>query len=118
MKQPKRMGQACWCEIKTVEAPVEVEVSAKGEEEEEEMEGVGFTTQEVQSLVDVLCEETDIMELELKLDGSKIKVSRSMNSGAHAAAAAAAVPAAVDGLADGGNACFSACMHGDDVHVG
>lgn len=103
MCQAKRMSHACWCKTKTVEAPVEIEVSSK--EVDEEMEGEGFTTEQVQSLIEVVCDETDIAEFELSLAGSKIKVSRSVNAAANAAGAAAVmVHPAVSAVADGGNA--------------
>lgn len=50
---------------------------------------------QVESLLSVLCEETDIAEVELKMGGFKMRVRRSINGAAAAPAAAAAAPAAV-----------------------
>lgn len=50
---------------------------------------------QVESLLSVLCEETDIAEVELKMGGFKMRVRRSLKGGAaHAAPAPAAAPAA------------------------
>ncbi len=54
------------------------------------------SSEQVESLLSVLCEETDIAEVELKMGGFKMRVRRSLKGGAAAAAAAApaAAPAA------------------------
>ena len=43
---------------------------------------------QVEDLLNVLCEETDIAEVELKMGGFKMKVRRSLKGGAAAAAGA------------------------------
>lgn len=57
------------------------------------MNGQSLSTQQVETLLNILCEETDIAEIELKLDGFKMKVRRS-TKGLAAAAAPATAPAA------------------------
>lgn len=49
---------------------------------------------QVESLLSVLCEETDIAEVELKMGGFKMRVRRSLNGAAAAPAAAASAPVA------------------------
>jgi biotin carboxyl carrier protein len=49
---------------------------------------------QVEDLLNVLCEETDIAEVELKMGGFKMKVRRSLKGGAAAAAAAPVAAAA------------------------
>ncbi|PRW60104.1 Biotin carboxyl carrier of acetyl- carboxylase isoform A [Chlorella sorokiniana] len=69
----------------------------KKEEDEEEWDGHdddGLNPQQVESLLSVLCEETDIAEVELKMGGFKMRVRRSLKGGAAHAAPAAAAPAA------------------------
>ena len=53
-----------------------------------------MNTLQVESFLNVLCEETDIAEVELKMGGFKMKVRRSLKGGAAAAAAAPAAAAA------------------------
>lgn len=48
---------------------------------------------QVETLLNVLCEETDIAEVELKMGGFKMKVRRSLKGAAAAAAAPAVAPA-------------------------
>ncbi|KAH7618957.1 putative Biotin carboxyl carrier protein of acetyl-CoA carboxylase [Nannochloris sp. 'desiccata'] len=77
----------------------EVENSSKADkkskkEEEDEFDGdEGLTPQQVEDLLTVLCEETDIAEVELKMGGFKMKVRRSLKGGAAATAAPAAATA-------------------------
>jgi biotin carboxyl carrier protein len=79
-------------------APARAEKKAKrAEEEEDHFEGdEGLTPLQVEQLLAVLCEETDIAEVELKMGSFKMKVRRSLKAGASAAgpAPAAAAPAA------------------------
>lgn len=74
-------------------------------EDEEDFEGGeddGLTPQQVESFLSVLCDETDIAEVELKMGSFKMRVRRSLKGGAAAAgpaavyapAAAAPAPAA------------------------
>lgn len=73
------------------------EKKAKHEEEEDEFEGSeddGLNPQQVESFLTVLCEETDIAEVELKMGGFKMRVRRSLNGGSAAAPAAAPIAAA------------------------
>lgn len=73
----------------------------KKEKKEEDIDenGQSLSAQQVEMFLNVLCEETDIAEVELKLSGFKMKVRRSIDSAdtptpAPVAAAAAAAPAA------------------------
>lgn len=66
----------------------------KKKEDEIDENGQSLSTQQVETLLNILCEETDIAEIELKLDGFKMKVRRS-TEGLAATAAPAAAPAAV-----------------------
>ncbi|KAI3436244.1 hypothetical protein D9Q98_002297 [Chlorella vulgaris] len=69
---------------------------SKHEEEEEEFEGDddGLSPQQVETLLSVLCEETDIAEVELKMGGFRMRVRRSLTGATPAAAAPAPVAAA------------------------
>lgn len=75
--------------------------AAKEAEEEDDYEMPGLTPQQVGSLLSVLCDETDIAEVELKLGGFQLKVRRKLEAGepvavaAPAAAPVAAAPAPV-----------------------
>jgi biotin carboxyl carrier protein len=82
--------------------PARAEKKAKrAEEEDDHFEGdEGLTPLQVEQLLAVLCEETEIAEVELKMGSFKMKVRRSLKAGASAAgpapapAAPAAAPAA------------------------
>lgn len=80
------------------ETKAEKKEKKKAEEEEEEEEfdeeGEGLSPQQVESLLTILCEETDIAEVSLKLGGFRMRVRRSLRSGGAAAAAPAPVAAA------------------------
>lgn len=56
--------------------------------------GLSIFLLQVEDLLTVLCEETDIAEVELKMGGFKMKVRRSLKGAAAAPAAAAAAPVA------------------------
>jgi len=60
-------------EEKETEKPVEEEFEDEGADE-----GTGLSTQQVQSMLSVLCEETDIAELDLKMGSFELSVRRSM----------------------------------------
>lgn len=68
----------------------------KKEKKEEEIDenGQSLSAQQVEMFLNVLCEETDIAEVELKLSGFKMKVRRSIDSAESPAPAPAAAPAA------------------------
>lgn len=70
-------------------------ILAEKKEKEDEIDenGQSLSTQQVEMLLNVLCEETDIAEIELKLDGFKMKVRRSLNGLASSAPVEAASPA-------------------------
>ncbi len=65
----------------------------KEKEDEIDENGETLSTQQVEMLLNILCEETDIAEIELKLDGFKMKVRRSLNGLASTSPAPAAEPA-------------------------
>jgi len=75
---------------------VRVCVAEKKDKEEDSIDenGQSLSTQQVEMLLNVLCEETDIAEISLKLDGFKMKVRRSLDSVGSTSAPAAAPAAA------------------------
>lgn len=65
----------------------------KEEEEEDEFEGDhGLNPQQVEAFLNILCEETDIAQVELKMGGFKMKVRRSLSASTAAASVAPAAP--------------------------
>ncbi|PSC76187.1 Biotin carboxyl carrier of acetyl-carboxylase isoform B [Micractinium conductrix] len=94
---PRRAPLCRSTKLAEVEAASKHEKKSKREEEEEEWDGGeddGLNPQQVESLLSVLCEETDIAEVELKMGSFKMRVRRSLKGGAAAAAAAPAPVAA------------------------
>jgi len=75
--------------------PTHTHAAEKKEKKDDEIDenGHSLSTQQVETLLNILCEETDIAEIELKLDGFKMKVRRS-TKGLAAAADPAPAPAA------------------------
>jgi biotin carboxyl carrier protein len=75
---------------------VRVCVAEKKDKEEDSIDenGQSLSTQQVEMLLNVLCEETDIAEISLKLDGFKMKVRRSLDSVGSTSAPAVAPAAA------------------------
>lgn len=71
-------------------------IAEKKDKEEDSIDenGQSLSTQQVEMLLNVLCEETDIAEISLKLDGFKMKVRRSLDSVGSTSAPAAAPAAA------------------------
>jgi biotin carboxyl carrier protein len=74
------------------------------DEDDEEFDGdEGLSPQQVEAFLNVLCDETDIAEVQLKMGGFKMKVRRSLKGGAAAAAApvtiAAPIPAGLPAAA-------------------
>jgi len=68
--------------------------TAEKKEKEDDINenGQSLSTQQVETLLNILCEETDIAEIELKLDGFKMKVRRSTTGLAATATPVAAAP--------------------------
>ena len=84
-------------------------VAEKKDKEDDSIDenGQSLSTQQVEMLLNVLCEETDIAEISLKLDGFKMKVRRSLDSVGSTsapAAAPAAAPVAIPVAAPAANA--------------
>lgn len=76
---------------------VAAEKKEKKKEEEDEIEehGQSLSPQQVEMFLNVLCEETDIAEVELKMAGFKMKVRRSLdNLGSSSPSAPEAAPVA------------------------
>jgi biotin carboxyl carrier protein len=86
------------------------EKKSKREEEHDDFEGdEGLSPQQVETFLSVLCEETEIAEVELKMGGFKMKVRRSLKglTGGAAAAAPAAAPAPAPAAAAPAPAAYS-----------
>lgn len=100
-RQVPRLGRHCTkAAVETLQA--EAAKVLKEEEEEEEFDDLhsdddsgALTTHQVQALLNVVCGETEIAEMELKVGGFSMKVRRKMTSAAAASYAPPAAPSAV-----------------------